>query len=201
MGDQIHVRKVGSSRIEVGRFTYGHQKVRVLQWGEGSSLKIGAFCSLAAGLVVILGGNHRVDWGTTFPFGHIFSDELGGKEIVGHPTSKGDVLIGNDVWIGTSVTLMSGISIGSGAVVAANSNVSKDIPPYEVWGGNPARFIKKRFDDAIVERFLEIAWWDFPTQVVRECAPLLSRPPTLEVLGEIEAIANRAKATEAPNSA
>ena len=93
--------------IAVGRFTYGHKKIRVQTWGEGHKLKLGAFCSIADNVTVYLGGNHRVDWITTFPFGHIFKDRLGGENIVGHPSSNGDVVVGNDVWIGSGATLMS----------------------------------------------------------------------------------------------
>lgn len=79
--------------------------MRIEQFGEGAKLKIGSFCSIAEGVVVFLGGNHRADWITTFPFGHIFQEDLGGEEIVGHPMTKGDVMIGNDVWIGQNSML------------------------------------------------------------------------------------------------
>ena len=126
---------VGSSSIEVGRYTYGYQGISVFQWDEGAALKIGSFCSIAGDLVVMLGGNHRTDWMTTFPFGHVFKNELECEDIVGHPKTNGDVIIGNDVWIGRNSTLMSGIKISDGAVIAANSTVVKDIGAYEVWGG------------------------------------------------------------------
>ena len=89
--------KVGNSNIEIGRYTYGYENMSIKQWGEGASLKIGSFSSIADRLTVFLGGNHRVDWITTFPFGHIFRDELGGTEIVEHPQSNGEIIIGNDV--------------------------------------------------------------------------------------------------------
>jgi len=106
-----------------------------------------------------LGGNHRVDWITTFPFGHIFRDELGGTEIVEHPQSNGEIIIGNDVWIASNVTIMSGIQIGDGAVIAANSMVVKDIAAYEIWGGNPAKKLKMRFSDEIIKSLLKLKWW------------------------------------------
>lgn len=75
----IKVRKIGASSIEIGRYTYGYRDITVREWGEGANLKIGAFCSIARGVEVMLGGNHRTDWATTFPFGHIFTEDLGEK--------------------------------------------------------------------------------------------------------------------------
>ena len=112
--------KIGNSLISVQRFTYGFENIKITQGGEGASLKIGSFCSIATSCKIFLGGNHRTDWITTYPFGHIFLDELNNADIKGHPSTKGDVEIGNDVWIGESVTIMSEVKIGDGAVLAAN---------------------------------------------------------------------------------
>lgn len=192
MSDHSETRhlRFGKSPAEIGRFTYGFKKMRVVQFREGAKLKIGSFCSIATGLTIMLGGNHRVDWATTFPFGHIFANELGGGDIIGHPQSKGDVIIGNDVWLGQNTTIMSGITIGDGAVVAANSNVVKDIGEYEVWGGNPAKFIKHRFDDEIIDKLLSIKWWDCSIQKVKRIAPLLSQSPDMKVLEQVAKIAS-----------
>ena len=118
----------GNSRISVGRFTYGIEGCKIYEWGEGADLKIGSFCSLAADVVFLLGGNHRLDWSTTFPFGHIFSEILGGDEIVGHPSSNGNVSVGHDVWIGRNATIMSGVHIAHGAVIAANAHIIPHFP-------------------------------------------------------------------------
>ena len=181
--------KVGASEVTVGRFTYGHERMKVRQWGEGAGLTIGSFCSIAIGLTVILGGNHRVDWATTFPFGHIFQNELGGAEIEGHPQTAGDVIIGDDVWIGQNVTILSGVTISSGAVVAANSTVIKDIGPYEIWGGNPARRLRDRFAPEVAKALLDLRWWDLPVETIREIAPLLSQTPDLGGIAEIRRVA------------
>ena len=173
---------VGNSPINVGRFTYGHGNVKILQWGEGAALTIGSFCSVASDVTVFLGGNHRLDWATTFPFGHIFIEELGGTEIKGHPTTKGDVVIGHDVWIGHSTTIMSGVSIGSGAVIAANSTVVKDVMPYEVVGGNPAKVIRSRFGKEITDLLLTLEWWNLPLDVIKVINKDLSVEPTVESL-------------------
>jgi acetyltransferase-like isoleucine patch superfamily enzyme len=128
---------IGKSSVSVGRFTYGHENIAVKQWGEGCPLDIGAFCSIADNVQVFLGGNHRTDWITTFPFGHIFQTDLGGENIQGHPATNGGVSICNDVWIGWGATIMSGISIGNGAVIAANSTVVKMYPLTQLSGAIP----------------------------------------------------------------
>lgn len=184
------VGTVGASSISVGRFTYGYEKISIKQWGEGASLQIGSFCSLAENLTILLGGNHRVDWATTFPFGHIFKDDLGGGEIIGHPVSNGDVVIGNDVWVGRNTTITSGVKVGDGAVIAASSHVVKNIGAYEIWGGNPARLIRKRFDDEIIQILLSLKWWDWEISSIQKIAPLLSQNPTVEILKEIEKFSN-----------
>lgn len=183
--------KVGASAVEIGRFTYGVRLPAIRHWGEGASLKVGAFCSVAGGLTVFLGGNHRVDWGTTYPFGHIFVGAFGGRDIVGHPQTNGDVVIGNDVWIGMNVTIMSGVTIGDGAVIAANSTVGKSVGPYEIWGGNPARLIRPRFQEAISRRLHSLRWWDCSQATIREMVSLLSMPPDEAILDRMEEIVAR----------
>jgi acetyltransferase-like isoleucine patch superfamily enzyme len=142
---------IGKSHISVGRFTYGFENLSVREWNEGAALKIGAFCSLANDITIFLGGNHRTDWITTFPFGHIYQDELGGSDILGHPSTKGNVVIGNDVWIGAGAIILSGVNVGRGAIVAAGSVVNKNVPPYAIVGGIPAKVIKYRWDEKTIE--------------------------------------------------
>ena len=113
----------------------------MVQYGEGSNLVVGSFCSIAKGLKVFLGGDHRTDWISTYPFGHVFP-EIFGDPVKGHPKSRGDVVIGNDVWTGQDVTIMSGVQIADGAVIAAGSHVHKDIGPYEIWGGTQQFLLK-----------------------------------------------------------
>ncbi len=109
--------RCGASDINIGRFTYGHERLHVLEWGEGAALHIGSFCSISDKVVCLLGGNHHPEWVTTFPFGQIFTAEFGGREITGQPATKGDIRIGHDVWIGTAATILSGVTIGDGAVM------------------------------------------------------------------------------------
>jgi len=176
---------VGKSAVSIGRFTYGFERLIVRQWEEGAPLNIGSFCSIAGNVQIFLGGNHRTDWITTFPFGHIFQDDLGGVDIKGHPATNGAVQIGNDVWIAQGATIMSGITIGDGAVIAANSTVVKDVLPYSVVGGNPAHHIKFRFDEEIIDLLLKLKWWDLPTKDIRQLNSDLCAVPDAKKLTEI----------------
>jgi len=157
----------------IGKYTYGVENVRTLTWGEGSTLSIGSFCSLAANIVVYLGGNHRVDWITTYPFGHTSKNVFNRFNGVGHPKTNGDVIIGNDVWIGSNATIMSGVKIGDGAVIANNSHIVKNVEPYTIVGGNPGKVIKQRFDDNTVEKLLKLKWWNLDDNTINEITPLL----------------------------
>ena len=183
--DTIKTGILGKSQISVGRFTYGFENLSVLQWNEGAALTIGAFCSLASNISIFLGGNHRTDWMTTFPFGQIFQEELGGEGILGHPSTKGDVVIGNDVWIASGVAIMSGVKIGDGAVLSANACVVKDVLPYYIAGGNPAQSLKQRFDDETIELLLRLKWWDLPLPTIRNIAPKLCSKPDKNLLLEL----------------
>ena len=168
--------------VVVGRFTYGLEDIKIKQWGEGAKLRIGSFCSLGSGITFFLGGNHRSDWVSTYPFGHIFQKHLSGKPNVGHPYSNGDITLGHDVWVGHGVTFMSGVEIGSGAVIAANSHVTQSVGPYEIFGGNPAKKIKDRFDSETADLLLELQWWTLPVEQINALTPLLTSCPSKENL-------------------
>jgi acetyltransferase-like isoleucine patch superfamily enzyme len=180
--DQVFL---GNSPISVGRYTYGLEKLTIHQWGEGAALQIGSFCSIASSVTIYLGGNHRVDWISTFPFGHVFAEELGVPAVEGHPSTNGDVVIGNDVWIGKGSTIMSGVTIGNGAVISANSHVIKDVAPYEIVGGNPAKTLKRRFDAEVVDLLEQLAWWDRPLPHIKQLFPLLVSQPNAQQLKEV----------------
>ena len=153
---------------EIGDWTYGSPSV--FEFGDGGSLKIGRFCSFAANVSILLGGEHRLDWVTTYPFPVVCPEA---RSIQGHPRSKGPVVIGNDVWIGTGSTLLSGVTVGDGAVIAARSVVTKPVPPYSIVGGNPARLLKYRFGQDQIAALLRIRWWDWPIEKIRDAWPLL----------------------------
>jgi acetyltransferase-like isoleucine patch superfamily enzyme len=155
----------------IGKHTYGRPNIH--SWDVNAKVTIGNFCSLAENLNIYLGGNHRTDWVTTFPFGHMFQHIFNKFDGTGHPMSKGDVNIGNDVWCGCNVTIMSGVTIGDGAVIANNSHVVKNVEPYSLVGGNPAKFIKYRFTPEQIEQLLEIKWWDWDDAKINNFTPLL----------------------------
>ena len=157
----------------IGKKTYGSENIKIYQWGEGKTIKIGSFCSIATNIQIFIGGNHRHDWITTYPFGHIHQDIYGNFNGEGHPASNGDVIIGNDVWIGANATIMSGVIIGDGAVIANNSHVVKNVEPYTIVGGNPAKPIRKRFDDETITKLLKLKWWDFEDNEINKILPIL----------------------------
>lgn len=147
-----------SQNFEIGEYTYGKPHV---SFSDEANLTIGKFCSIAPGVVIFLGGNHRVDWITTYPFNKINDFFPSAKSILGHPETKGNVSIGNDVWIGYDVLIMSGVTIGNGSVIGAKSVLTKNIGAYEIWAGNPAKFVKKRFDDDTIEFLEKTEWWNW----------------------------------------
>lgn len=163
-------------RPNIGDYTYGHLKV--LDWGDGTTLQIGKFCSIAKDVVIILGGEHNIDWISTYPFAdkifnHVWPEA---KQVKGHPKSRGNINIGNDVWVGYGATILSGVTIGDGAVVGARSLVTKDVKPYSIIAGNPAKFVRKRFSDRIIKELLRIQWWNWPEKKIRKnIKNLLSR--------------------------
>lgn len=153
---------------DIGYGTYGDLTVRY--GSNGVTLKIGAYCSLGPGVQIWLGGNHRQDWVTTYPFSEFWE---AGKHIKGHPSTKGDVIIGNDVWIGTEALILSGVRIGDGAVIGTRSVVTRDVSPYSIVVGNPARCVKKRFDASIVDRLLALHWWNWDRTKIEKFLPML----------------------------
>ena len=157
--------------MSYGKHVYGVPLI----WNDTSNanLYIGNFCSISQNVKILLGGNHRTDWVTTYPFGHINKDIFNKFDGIGHPSTKGDDIIGNDVWIGEGVKIMSGVTIGDGAVIANNSHVVKNIEPYSIVGGNPAKFIKYRFTSEQIEKLLQIKWWYWNDEKINEFTPLL----------------------------
>lgn len=153
-----------------GKYTYGCLKIN--KWATNSQLIIGNFCSIAT-TTVYLDGNHDTQRVTTYPFGHIYQNIFNTISGQGHPLGNGNVVIGNDVWVADNVTIMSGITIGDGAVIANNSHVIKNVEPYTIVGGNPARYIKHRFSQEQIYKLLKIQWWYWDDQKINENLYLL----------------------------
>jgi acetyltransferase-like isoleucine patch superfamily enzyme len=171
-----------NSAIELqGKHNYGLEFIRIYNWNKEDKLVIGSFNSISQ-VECLLGGNHRTDWLTTFPFGHIYLEEFPRGSvhgIDGHPVSKGDIVIMNDVWIGYGCTVLSGVTIGNGSVLAARSVVTKDVPPYSIVGGNPARILKYRFNPEMIDLLLKISWWDEDDKIINAVVPMLQSIATL----------------------
>ena len=146
----------------------------------GDQLVIGKFCAIAPGVTFIMNGaNHRMDGFSTYPF-NIFGE---GWEkhtpTLNQLPFKGDTIIGNDVWVGMDTVIMPGVNIGDGAIVAAKSVITKDVEPYAIVGGNPAQKIKERFPEQIINKLLEIRWWDLTIEIISDHIDVI-------VNGEIE---------------
>jgi len=140
----------------------------------GDKLIIGKFCAIAAGVNFIMNGaNHKMEALTTYPFGIFGSGWEAGRPALTNLPIKGDTVIGNDVWLGYESVVMPGVRIGDGAIIAAKSIVTKDVPPYTIVGGNPAKIIKQRFDDQVVAKLLAIKWWDWSVEKITHNIPFL----------------------------
>src|SRR5438477_4132033 len=165
------MRRAGSARhrdvvdaaLVMGRHSYGRPEI-VRYTGDEGRVDIGAFTSIAPGVQVFLGGNHNMHTVSTFPLRLRWGLPNGLED--GAPWSKGDVHVGNDVWIGKDAMILSGVTIGDGAVVGAGAVVASDVRPYAVVVGNPAREVRRRFNDDAVESLLRVRWWDWPDELI-----------------------------------
>lgn len=163
--------------IEIGRYTYGGPK---LHWKKGDfnhSLKIGSFCSIADDVSIFVGthGRHSIDHLSSFPLNMIYgkpSKRIPSRYEVGNLS----VSIGNDVWIGRGATIMAGISIGNGAVVASRAVVTKDVAPFSIVGGIPAKLIRYRFSHDIIEKIQALRWWDWSDDLIKKNLDLFNTP-------------------------
>lgn len=156
------LRKGNNTLCSMGSFSFTQSQLP-------ADFQVGRYCSIAAGLSM-LGARHPLEWSTSSSIGYdphfaVFAQYLKDYDRAAklHPfkPERESVVIGNDVWIGAKVTLKPGIRIGDGAVIAANSHVVKDVPPYAIFGGNPARHIKNRFSDEVIEKLLNLRWWQY----------------------------------------
>ena len=169
--------------VTIGRHSYPDPPPVVYYVGDTARVSIGSFTSIAAGAELLAGGEHHTDWITTFPL-RIRLD-LPGKLEDGQPGSRGDIIIGDDVWLGRHCRVMSGVTIGSGAIVAAGAAgavVTKDVAPYAVVGGVPARVLRMRYDDEQIEALLKIKWWEWSDKTIRERVGELSSPNISEFI-------------------
>ena len=182
-----------SKLILTGKYSYGVQGIQLRSWSEGANCYIGSFCSIAKFCTIYLGGMHLTDCATTYPFGHINQD-IFPEGSDRHPATKGHVIIHNDVWIGENATLLSGIEIHNGAVIANGSMVTKDVPPYTIVGGNPAKTIRTRFPREVISALNSLEWWQYPEANINNAIPHLQRQLTcVEEVKKIEEILKRSQ--------
>lgn len=156
---------------KIGRYSY-------LYGTSAVQTEIGAFCSIASGST-IGGGSHPTDWVSSSPVFYKNRNVLKTNFSQNEYQEFSQTMIGNDVWIGSKCLVKGGVTIGDGAVIGMGSVVTKDVPPYEIWAGNPAKFIRKRFDDETIEKLLEIKWWDFSDEKLAELGDLFHDPKKL----------------------
>ncbi|MDE5583941.1 MAG: CatB-related O-acetyltransferase [Ruminococcus sp.] len=186
---------IKNPNIIVGDFTYfsdvDFEKHVTHHYGfNGDRLIIGKFCQIASGINFVMNGaNHQMNAVSTYPFYIMEGWEQEVPPLSEMPI-KGDTIIGNDVWIGQNVTILAGVHIGDGAIIGMNSVVGSDIPPYTIVAGNPARTIRKRFDDELINLMLEFRWWNKSIQEINKLIPLLSCSDLEKVKSEIKGYLN-----------
>ena len=186
-GQTVYLKDVITGpNIEVGEYTIYNDFVRDPRDFEknnvlyhypinGDRLVIGRFCSIACGAkFMFTSGNHSMQSLANYTF-PIFFDEWGldAKDICDAWDNKGDTVIGNDVWIGYEAVIMPGVKIGDGAVISTRAVVTKDVPPYTIVGGVPAKPIRRRFDDATVEKLEALRWWDWDEDRLKRALPAI----------------------------
>lgn len=166
--------------VTVGKLSYG--PLNIHYWGsKNEKLEIGNFVSIAPGVKFILGGNHEINTFTTFPFKIMYL-----RESTPEAWTKGKINVKDDVWIGMDAIIMSGITIGQGAIIAAGSVVVKDVPPYSIVGGNPAKVIKYRFSQELIEEMLEIRWEKINLEKIKDIREDLYKKLNKNVLEKIK---------------
>ena len=182
---------IKNPNIIVGDFTYFSDKdfenhVTHHYDFNGDRLIIGKFCQIASGVEFVMNGaNHQMNAVSTYPF-YIMEGWKQSVPPLSELPMKGDTVVGNDVWIGQNAVILAGVHIGDGAIVGMNSVVGSDVPPYTIVVGNPARPIRKRFDDELINLMLEFRWWDKSIEEINNLIPLLSCSDLEKVKSEIK---------------
>jgi len=169
-----------SSFVSVGRHSYGVKEHNVLLPSADAPLKVGSFCSIAEGVALMCAGHHLMYAATTFPISHIMLGQAVPATAFGRPVG---ISIGNDVWIGRRAMILPGVTIGDGAIIGAGAVIAKDVAPYAVIVGNPAKVIRYRFDPETIEKLQAIRWWEWTDEKIKSEAEWL--------LGPIDAFVDR----------
>ncbi len=189
---EIYVKPtLKNPNIVVGDFTYiadseFESHVTHLYPWNNDKLVIGKFCQIAAGVEFVMNGaNHQMNAASTFPFYTLAGWDMKAPAPADMPL-KGDTIIGNDVWIGQNATILPGVHIGDGAIIGASSVVGSDVEPYTIVAGNPAQFIRKRFDEELTNLMLEWRWWDKAIEEINALIPILTSSDLTEVKRKVK---------------
>ena len=190
---EIYVKPtVKNKNIIVGDFTYiadsdfESHVTHHYEW-NGDKLIIGKFCQIAAGVEFIMNGaNHQMNAVSTFPFYTLEGWDMDPPALSDLPI-KGDTVIGNDVWIGQKAVILPGVRIGDGSIIGANSVVGNDVEPYTIVAGNPARILRKRFDEELIDLLLKFRWWDKSVEEINDLIPILTCGDLAKVRKELKA--------------
>lgn len=153
---------------------YSYGKPKVIWYGGKSRASVGKFCSIAPKVTFVLSPSHNPKLISSYPFKLFYAKHSKTKSALTHVLNKGNINVGNDVWIGYGATIMSGVTIGDGAIIGALSVVTKNVEPYTIVGGNPAKFIKARFDRDTIKILLKIKWWNWPIKKVIDNIDILA---------------------------
>ena len=189
---------INNSNIIVGDFTYfgdiDFEKHVTHHYDFiGDKIIIGKFCQIAKGVEFVMNGaNHQINSVSTYPF-YIFDGWNQNTPVESDMPIKGDTIVGNDVWIGQNVTILPGVHIGDGAIIGLNSTVTNDVPPYTMVAGNPARIIRKRFDEELIVLMLKLKWWNKSISEINELIPVLTNSNLEIVKQKIKMIINMEK--------
>ncbi len=190
---EIYVKPtIKNPNIVVGDFTYiadyefESHVTHLYEW-NGDKLIIGKFCQIAAGVEFVMNGaNHQMNAVSTFPFYTLEGWNMNSPAPSDLPL-KGDTIIGNDVWIGQNAVILPGVHIGDGAIIGANSVVGSDVVPYSIVVGNPAKELRKRFDDELIDLMLRFRWWDKSIEEIDRLIPILTSSDLEKVREELKA--------------
>ena len=190
---EIYVKPtIKNPNIIVGDFTYiadsdfESHVTHFYPWSR-DNLIIGKFCQIAAGVEFVMNdANHKMNAVTTFPFYTFEGWEMNIPD-PSEMTFKGNTVIGNDVWIGQNAVILPGVHVGDGAIIGANSVVGSDVAPYTIVIGNPAKVLRKRFDDELIGLLLKFKWWDKSIEEINSLIPILTSSDLEKVREEIEA--------------
>lgn len=192
--NEIYIKPtLTNPNIIVGEFSYiadpafESRVTHHYQW-NGDKLIIGRFCQIGHGVEFVMNGaNHQMNAVSTFPFYTLPGWDMAPPAMDDLPL-KGDTVIGNDVWIGQNAVILPGVRIGDGAIIGASSVVGSDVPPYTIVAGNPARTLRKRFDEELTALLLELRWWDKSVEEINALIPLLTCGDLNKVKSELKAL-------------